>query len=285
MIASDSSLTKKGMTTLAAWVGVDQRGPASIYLAADSRMTWSSEKWDFGRKLFASRSSSDIIGYCGDAFFPTQLLGQIIELIDRGLIVREGGPLENRLQWIVNSVERSAKKYPRSVSRDFELLYGNRQGEGIDSSFGVWHIRFCGGRAAPPIALPIPPRSGLLETFGTGKAAFKEVLREWQASDIGGTSRAVFSAFSDHLQRGSDPSSGGAPQLIGLYRTGAAKTFGIVWNESRFISGMEVPELDNGAAVRWHNNLFEICDASSLGLATGAQSQPRPRNLDRKIAR
>ena len=59
------------MTTLISWVGADQRGPASIRLAADSRISWSlsgseQKKWDFGKKLFASHSGPEIVGYCGD---------------------------------------------------------------------------------------------------------------------------------------------------------------------------------------------------------------------------
>jgi hypothetical protein len=271
------------MTTLATWAGVDQRGPASIYVVADSRMTWSPETWDHGRKLFASRTSADVIGYCGDAFFPTQTLSQIIDLIDAGVIPSTRMSAEARLEWILDLIERSAKRYPRSIAKDFELLYAAREGEGMGCKFSVRHIRFTAGHGTPPTVIPVPSYSSLLEAFGTGGRAFKkEVLPRWQASEIGGTSRAVFSAFSEHLQHGSDPFTGGPPQLVGLYRTGPARIFGIVWDQKRFVAGMEVPELDTSASVRWHNDLFEICDAISLSRVAGAQPQPRPRSLDRR---
>src|SRR5262245_51310913 len=89
------------MTTLISWCGVDQRGPASIYIAADSRVTWPGNgMWDFARKVFAAKRHPDILGYCGHAFFPTQTLGQLIELIDAGLLVSENMPLEGeRSRW------------------------------------------------------------------------------------------------------------------------------------------------------------------------------------------
>lgn len=258
---------------------MDQRGPASIYLVSDSRITWSSETWDFGRKLFAARTSADVIGYAGEAFFPTQTLGQIVELVDRGLVLRESTPPEQRLQWIVDSLERSAKSYPRSVAKNFDLLYGTRLGAGMSCSFIVRKVHFTGGRATEAVSIQVPSHSGLIVALGSGEPAFKRVLGEWQSSDVGGTSRAVFSAFADYLQRGSDSFSGGPPQLVGLYRKGAAKTFGIVWNQRRFFCGMEVSEVNIGAPVKWHNDLFEICEANTLSLDKGAQPQPRPRGL------
>jgi hypothetical protein len=75
------------MTTLVAWLGVDSRGPASLYLASDSRITWGgSASWDRGRKLFACRQKPYLFGYCGEAFFPSQLLGQVTERIDANLL-------------------------------------------------------------------------------------------------------------------------------------------------------------------------------------------------------
>ena len=75
------------MTSFVAWVGVDARGPASIYLASDSRISWvdpdkTFETWDYGRKLFASKKYPEIFGYFGDTLFPSQMLGQVLDLIE-----------------------------------------------------------------------------------------------------------------------------------------------------------------------------------------------------------
>lgn len=42
------------MTMLVSWIGVDTHGPSSVYIAADSRISWTQEhKFDFGKKVFA----------------------------------------------------------------------------------------------------------------------------------------------------------------------------------------------------------------------------------------
>lgn len=45
------------MTMLVSWIGVDTHGPSSVYIAADSRISWTQEhKFDFGKKVFASKN-------------------------------------------------------------------------------------------------------------------------------------------------------------------------------------------------------------------------------------
>ena len=75
------------MTTLIAWVGVDQRGPSSLYLASDSRFTWlEGITWDSGCKIFASRTHPALLGYCGDVVFSSISIAQALELIDSDLL-------------------------------------------------------------------------------------------------------------------------------------------------------------------------------------------------------
>jgi hypothetical protein len=85
------------MTTLVTWVGVDSRGPASLYLASDSRFTWQpGASWDFGCKLFTARRHPEILGYCGDVLFSSHALGQAVQLIDASVRLLE--PLSNHLR-------------------------------------------------------------------------------------------------------------------------------------------------------------------------------------------
>jgi hypothetical protein len=270
------------MTTLLAWVGVDQRAPSSLYLAADSRITWAEGMtWDHGRKLFASRTQPDVnvIGYSGEVFFPTQALSQIVELIDGNLLFEPGTEPRDRLALIVAALERSAATYPPRVGREFDLLYGTREGQGLQSSFRVFQAHFSGGRADALSSIEIPRRSSVVAILGSGTDAFGEASRRWESSHIGGTSRAVFSALADSLKAAGDPYSGGPPQLVGLYRSGTGKTFGVVWNDQRFLCGMHVERMRGETTVPWHNDLFEICDPQSLARKKGAQPQPRPRGL------
>ena len=70
---------RKGATSLVVWVRVDSRGPASLHLASDSRISWGEPKTGshlifgtFERKVFASTRHPDIFGYCGDVAFPSK---------------------------------------------------------------------------------------------------------------------------------------------------------------------------------------------------------------------
>jgi hypothetical protein len=85
------------MTTLFSWLSVDNRGPSSIYIVSDSRITWGSsgKRWDSGRKVFATKSA-DIFGYCGEVLFPSLVLSQLGDLIDRDILWSSDCAAENR---------------------------------------------------------------------------------------------------------------------------------------------------------------------------------------------
>lgn len=172
-------------------------------------------------------------------------IGQITDLIDsRAVSLADEAP-ERKLGWIVKSLEVSCSAYPKSAGRNFSLLYGGRQGSGMTCVFFAFVVEFKDGIAAPPMGLAIPQSSGPLTyedgqqrfAFGSGRDGFKEHWDKWRMSEVGGTSRSVFSAFADHLKSGVDPYTGGPPQLVGIYRVGPAKTFGTIWNRRKFLSG------------------------------------------------
>ena len=53
-------------------------------------------------------------------------------------------------------------------------------------------------------------------SLGTGSRALVERNNDWRRVQ-GRTARGIFSSFCDALSGGTDPHSGGAPQLVGLY--------------------------------------------------------------------
>ena len=268
------------MTSFIAWIGVDQRGVASTYFASDSRLSWEkSGSWDNGRKLFVARQYPHLLGYCGDVLFPTQTLSQIVEMIDLGLLTDPEGDVDSCLNRMIEVLSRALDSYPSSQKRAFQVVYGTREGEGLGCRF---HLRLISSDAGPQLSsevIDLPSRSGAVVVLGSGQAIIKRHLDQWEASDVKETSRAVFSAFSDALREGADPASGGPPQLVGLYRIGAGRTFGVVWNGRRYFYGTEVPSQPSMETVKWHNNLFEICDPLTLKRKPGAQPQPRPASL------
>ena len=271
------------MTTLAAWVGVDQRQPASLYLVADSRFTWpgTDNRWDSGRKLFASRKYPVMVGYAGDVLFPTQILGQYFESMDGGVVPNYLADSEAQLASLVSAIEIAARSYPPSIDHDFSVLFGMRVGDLMDSTFTLSAITFTNGRLANRTDHDIPEQSALIAAVGSGADRFRDVLIQWQARDSGGTSRAVYSAFAEHLVLGGDPQSGGPPQLVGLIRRGSARMIGVVWQQKRYFCGMEIAESATSSPIRWHNDLFELCDPGRTG---PTQLQPLPRNHREDLA-
>ena len=267
------------MTMLVSWIGVDQRGQSSLYLASDSRITWpGGGQWDAGRKLFAARSTPHAFGYCGDVLFPTQALGQVSDMIDHCLLFNRDSSPDRCFDSILDVLTDSLLAYPPSVAADFSILYATRSGEGIGCSFHLYQVDFHDHAAVGKKKLTMPSHSGLLAVLGTGKQAFQETFIRWNNSEVRGTSRAVFSAFADALHGNTDPKSGGCAQLIGLYRKGGTAVFGIIWEGRCYFYGTPVKSV-HGKAVKWHNDLFEICDPQTLLRDRRSQPQPRPRNL------
>lgn len=266
------------MTTLVAWLGVDSRGPSSLYFAADSRFTWQpGVVWDFGRKLFASRVGPDMLGYCGDVLFASQSLGQALEMVESRLLAGAEASPAQRFDAIYLFLQRAFERFPVTARHAFTALYATRSNDGMACQFFAgsiaWNIR--DGWSSRTLSLPTT--SGLIEAYGSGKSSVELENHRWSKSDVGGTSRAVFSAFCDHLSIGGDPGTGGAPQLVGLYRSGAAITFGTVFKNERWLSGARVPESASNPAVEWRDELFQRCDERTLLPLATAQRQPRPR--------
>lgn len=268
------------MTSFVAWVGVDQRGPASVYLASDSRISWgTTRKWDFGKKLFASRFQPDVMGYVGDVLFPSVVIGQIIDSIDAGVLYPPGLSAQQKFDVITKHIMGTFKQFPTSQQRDFSAVYVTRDGKGMSSSFYLGVLEWSSKSKKWDItSIPMPPISSAIWISGTGKFEVATWKQRWDSSSQGNTSRAVFSAFCDSLRHGQDPYSGGAPQLVGLYRIGGAKLFGVVSGGITSLSGLAVESQGRDGHVEWRNEAFERCSSTGQ-LVTGGQKHYVPKGL------
>jgi len=127
--------------------------------------------------------------------------------------------------------------------------------------------------------IDMPKQSGLVDYIGSGANSIFQWYRRWQNTELKGTSRSVFSAFCDSIVSGEDCYTGGAPQLVGIYREGTGRRFGIIHAGKRFINGKVIEPTENINSIEWRNSLFERYDGQTMEILSGAQRQPKPSRL------
>jgi hypothetical protein len=268
------------MTTLIAWISIDQRAPSAFYMASDSRISWGSERarWDAGRKLFTCRRHPDIFGYTGDVVFPSLVLGQITEAADAALLFRSDDDSENRHAKFLTAVRASFSRRHNAPDADFRILHGSRQFSGPKAQFKLWCLSFrAATRSWSDTAIDIPFRqSTLLAAFGSGAESMTSHSRQWETAQ-GGTSRAIFGAFCDSLRSRADPLSGGIPQLVGMYHTRMPQAFGIICDNQRYLHGFPLPPEVHSNVMEWRDELLQRVDGTTLKIMQGAQRHARPR--------
>lgn len=251
-----------------------------MYFASDSRLSWDKDKtWDCGQKVYASSIAPEIFGFTGYAALPQSIINKACQLIDRGLrSSNDEASIEGRADWLHALAQREAEKHPQIGDENFTIFYGVRIGHGMPgrSSFHLnayaWDSRL---KQLTHTTVPMPSYSAVLQISGTGSSSLDKINRIWQASDQGGTSRTMFSAFCDALKAGEDPRSGGEPQLIGIYREGPAKMFGVVTKNGPSFQGQLDTSLSHATEIEWRDTLFQRVDAQGRVLKK-AQRHARP---------
>jgi hypothetical protein len=259
------------VTSIVAWAGIDSRGPASVYIASDSRISWgATHRWDRGRKTFASAALPYVFGYSGDVLFPSMALPIVIEQIASGVIPNHP---RSAFGEVGNQIRRLWLEYPQEEHRDFSIVMAARTGEKMAARFFVAVMTFRASDGSWEVREePMPATSASLLVAGSGASEIRSAERLWQASAHANTSRAVFSAFCESMRGGVDPLTGGGPQLVGLHRIGSGRTFGVIYDGRRYLAGSLVDR--EGAATSttsWFNELFERFDGERLTRLADAQ--------------
>jgi hypothetical protein len=267
------------MTSLVVWVAADARGPASLNIASDSRISWSgadgllSHRWDHGKKVFASSNAPLIVGFVGDVLFPALVLPGVIDRIDRQVFRDDGATVDG----LIAAVRREWRVYPAEERRRLRIYIGHRIGERMSAKFRLTLLSNPkGGNSWETHEINVPSASTCLAIDGSGNVAIEKAQQAWQASSAANTSRAIFSGFVDAVVDGTDPRSGGAPQLASLYRIGPGRLFGIIHKERRYFGGTELIGDEAVDGIDWRNALFEHADGRTKSRLAGAQPQPRP---------
>jgi hypothetical protein len=268
------------MTSLAVPISVDSRGPCAIYILTDSRITWDNSgiRWDSAQKAFASRCTPDIFGFCGDAFFPPSILRQILEQINSGLLFPSDANADLRHNLIKKGLKTALSKRINAQISQFSIYHGARDGEFMSSKFRLLKMDYYASmdKWYDTEMMISGANSYLVRIDGTGRNAVEQCVKNWDQSTAKGTSRAAVWSFCEALGSGNDPRSGGAPQLVGIWRKEAAKNFGFIWQGRRYVAGLEVEESPLCQNVPWFNELFERCDGEATTRSQGAQIHEKP---------
>lgn len=263
------------MTTIAAHLSVDSRGPCAIYIASDSRITWGgrSRRWDAGQKTFASSTSPEIFGYCGSAFFPTQIINQAIQQIDAGILFDEMACADERHGRWLSTIKRSLEISDNAGVPDFKLLHGSRSGNGMTCTFRLWQVSFqLDGQLWKDVEIDLEAdRSHFASINGSGRDSLQDQLGIISQQEEAGTSRHAFKALFQSIKAGSDSLSGGAPQIVGMYRIRPAQSFGIIWENDRYYCGCKLVAGSNFDSIEWFNERFERADGPTKKRRRGAK--------------
>ena len=271
------------MTLLVSWCGVDSRGPTSLYIAADSRITWKYQgqieaTFDYGRKVFTSKRYPDVVGYCGDVLFPVMTIPQILELADCGLLFTEMMSCDDRFNAFKSKLLEHFQCYPQSVMNEsFQIIYASRDLSN-PRSFYCYLIEWNQGGNFTSTALMLPTSSSVLVSLGSGGSYFRKNQNLYCLNSNESTSRYVFHCFCETLFSNADEHCGGVPQLVGLYSkpNSQGQQFGIVRCDKRYLYGAEVNKLSSYNSIEWRNDLFERVDGQTMQIMNGAQRQPDP---------
>jgi hypothetical protein len=271
------------MTLIASFIGVDCKfpkpKPSSIYIVSDSRISWGDKShFDYGRKVFGCKNSPDIFGYCGDVLFPSIVLNQIVDIADQGLLFESSWTCKQKFQAVIDKLIQSFDNYPKEVASitadTFQIIHASRDDQQKffcqkmewRKSTNKWISQ----------VVEFKDHSDKLFVLGSGRTEFLDKFKKYAESDNQKTSRAVFHCFNDTLSNVTDIYCGGAPQLVGLYRIENAKFYGIIYNNKRYLHGVQVDNLLNLNNVEWRNELFEVCDGITMKRKKDAQRQPNP---------
>ena len=273
------------MTMLASWVAIDSRSGSSLYIVSDSRVTdGHGYVMDHARKLYASTAQPHIFGYVGWSDYPRALLEQLVEAIDKGLFgAADNLALRQAKVFVFLKESLSARLRQANqhlYSAPFLIVHGARQGSGLKSEFRVWILKWVPNKGWHIRTRSTKSqRSRLLFSSGSSRRDLQRFVRIWQKSEAAKTSRSMFSAFCDALIATSDASTGGPPQLVGLFRKGPGRSFAVVYKKQRYLAGRKVDPAEVDEKLFSPNELFERVDVASANLLPNAQRQPRPRSM------
>ena len=265
------------MTLIVAWAGFDdktrhRRKVSSLYIAADSRINWNgASRYDGHQKVFASIKHPDIFGFCGDVTFCNMSISQILAKIDSDILFGSDEP--HKAEVVANEMQKMLTDYPNIDGiANSEIIYGTR----IAKQFHFFLYRF-NNRDVEVSEWPITEERGrVIFSAGSGKEEFRNNFNmvDHEKDENHMTTRNVYHCVARTIEQCSDSQVGGVPQMVGLYRGGNGRQFGIVKNGEYYFRGLPCKDITLLNNIEWRNDKFERVDVITGDLIPGAHPQP-----------
>ena len=265
------------MTAIIAWSTFDGHGTASIYLASESRLSQPTGggraprvlRDDF-RKTFGSRQTPDIFAVCGTVVALQPLIDELCAAAQEERQARAARAQLNsdHVNYSKDIVTRVTARIPLGRHSGLILFHAYRFGT-LD--FGLQRIALGLNPAYTRIILE--PTKGMLYRDGSGREMVEREQTNDPETDARGFSRWFWQSFVSSLQAPTDPSCGGPPQLVGLYREGNAVPYGVHFKEAVFLDGalLKAPPAQQ---LEFRDELFQRTLFSGA-LVDGAQRHAR----------
>lgn len=270
------------MTTLISWKANDTRGISSIYLASDSRFTWDNTKWDYGQKVYGCSKFPEIIGYCGDVLLSISIISSLIQLIDNEIIYKNNVNPNDKNRLVLKYIDEKFQLFPKNYDTTIIHIIKDSNNE-----FSYYEIKYSLDEHKWKTNKKedvMNQESALIDAYGSGAKEYKDILINNGKCELNKTSRFYYIVFCETLSNIKDMFSGGAPQIMGLFRgRNEAIVNGVIWNEKRYLYGTQINDELNIENIEWRNENFERCDAFKNILVDGAQRQPRPKSMKKPL--
>jgi len=259
------------MTLLVAWLSRDQNRPSSAYIAADSRISLGRHAWDHGKKVFACKGQPWIFGFCGDVLVPTQIVAQLVDSIDSGLIIDPSAPFPAKWSAIGSFLaEGFAGALPLRSSNPSYILGFNRN---VEKEFDCGYFTISDTRIVYTHIAISSKNSVIVKKLGTGEAAYThtEMQVRMNNADVV-AARVFFAAFCRTLRKNEVHSVGGAPQLASLRTAGAGHIVPIKFGTETYHQGIK--SIVSNYSGECFDESFQRIDPKTLKLKSKAQRQP-----------
>lgn len=266
------------ITTLISWKAIDSHGIASIYIASDSRFSWKTDYWDYGKKLYGSNKFSEMIGYCGDVLLAVSIISSLIHIIDKEIIYKNLEAPDIKNKKVVAFIEKRFLEYPKTT--DTTLIHVIKDNHNYYSYYEISYSIKAKSWISKKISLESSGTSSLIGVYGSGAKSYNEKKIEYEKSDSNGTSRHYYMTLCDTIASKKDNRTGGPPQLMSIYRGKESSIdIGVLWNGKRFIHGLEILDEFYIDSLEWRNENFERYMARENKIIKGAQRQPRSQKM------